>query len=131
MRPPVAEDTIDKRARRVMQPFSPAYFVIDARDEIIRFSGAETGHYLEPSPGAASLNLFGILRKDLRPAVRTAAAASTRRTAQRGAQEPERQDRRPAPAGHADRRTDQRAGVKRGCASSPSATATSVDRSSR
>ena len=72
MRSAMPEDAIDKRARRALQPFSPAYFVIDARDEIIRFSGAETGHYLEPSSGAASLNLFAILRKDLRQAVRTA-----------------------------------------------------------
>ena len=70
-RHPLAEDAIDERARRALQPFSPAYFVIDGRNEIIRFSGAEAGHYLEPSPGAASLNLFAIMRKDLRQAVRT------------------------------------------------------------
>ena len=61
IQPPLAEDAIDKRARRT-QPFSPAYVVIDVHDEIIRFSGAETGQYLEPSPGAASFNLFDILR---------------------------------------------------------------------
>ena len=73
MRQPATVDAvIDKRARRALEQFSPAYFVIDARNEIIRFSGAETGHYLEPSSGAASLNLFAILRKDLRQAVRTA-----------------------------------------------------------
>ena len=71
IQPPLAEDAIDKRARRTLQPFSPAYVVIDVHDEIIRFSGAETGQYLEPSPGAASFNLFDILRKDLRQAVRS------------------------------------------------------------
>ena len=45
---------------RVMQHSAPAYFVIDRNHEVTRFSGAETGHYLEPSQGAASLNLFSI-----------------------------------------------------------------------
>ena len=57
---------------RVMQHSAPAYFVIDRNHEVIRFSGAETGHYLEPSQGAASLNLFSIVHKSLRPAVRAA-----------------------------------------------------------
>lgn len=46
--------------------------MIDSRDEIIRFSGAETAHYLEPSSGAASLGLFSILTRNLRQPVRTA-----------------------------------------------------------
>jgi two-component system CheB/CheR fusion protein len=71
MRQPLAEDAIEKRARRALEPFSPAYFVIDGRNEVIHFSGAETGHYIEPSSGAASFNLFAILRKDVRQAVRT------------------------------------------------------------
>jgi two-component system CheB/CheR fusion protein len=66
------EDRIDKAIARVMQQYAPAYFVIDRNHEISRFSGAETGAYLEPSEGAASLNLFNIVRKALRPAVRTA-----------------------------------------------------------
>ena len=70
--PAMAENAVDARARRALEPFSPAYFVIDARNEIIRFSGAETGHYLQPSSGPPSLNLFAILRKDLRQTVRTA-----------------------------------------------------------
>ena len=57
---------------RVMQHSAPAYFVIDRNHEVTRFSGAETGHYLEPSQGAASLNLFSIVHKSLRPAVRAA-----------------------------------------------------------
>jgi two-component system CheB/CheR fusion protein len=66
------EDRIDKAIGRVMQQYVPAYFVIDRNLEISRFSGAETGAYLEPSEGAASFNLFNILRKALRPAVRAA-----------------------------------------------------------
>ena len=66
------EDRIDKSVRRVMEQYAPAYFVIDRNHEILRFSGSEARHYLEPSPGAANLNLFGILHKTLRPAVRAA-----------------------------------------------------------
>ena len=49
-----------------------AFFVIDANNEIIRFSGAETAPYLEPFSGPPSFNLFAILRKDLRQPVRVA-----------------------------------------------------------
>jgi two-component system CheB/CheR fusion protein len=67
-----AEDRIDKAIGHIMQQYAPAYFVIDRNHEISRFSGAETGAYLEPSEGAANLNFFNILRKALRPAVRAA-----------------------------------------------------------
>ena len=66
------EDTIDRNARRALEHLAPAYVVIDRAQEIVRFSGAAIGRYLEPSPGAASLNLLGIVRRTLRPAVRTA-----------------------------------------------------------
>ena len=69
---PRVQDRIDHGVRRVMEKHSPAYVVIDKHHEILRFSGGEVGRYLEPSPGTASLNLFGIVRKALRPAVRTA-----------------------------------------------------------
>ena len=70
--PAVPEDSIDKQARRALQPYSMAYVVIDANNEIIRFSGVETAPYLEPSSGPASFNLSAILRKDLRQSVRAA-----------------------------------------------------------
>jgi two-component system CheB/CheR fusion protein len=56
--------------------------VIDRQHEILRFSGSEARHYLEPSPGAANLNLFSLLQKTLRPAVRSAVeqALATERT---------------------------------------------------
>ena len=38
----------------------------------MRFSGGVVGRYLEPSPGAANLGLFGILRRPLRRPVRAA-----------------------------------------------------------
>lgn len=70
--PPRVQDRIDHGVRRAMEKHSPAYVVIDKHHEILRFSGGEVGRYLEPSPGTASLDLFGIVRKALRPAVRGA-----------------------------------------------------------
>jgi two-component system, chemotaxis family, CheB/CheR fusion protein len=69
--PQAAADRIDTGARRVMEKYTPAYVVIDRRHEILRFAG-ETGKYLQPSPGVASLNLFTILQKELRPAAQAA-----------------------------------------------------------
>lgn len=65
------EDRIDRIARRALEKYSPVYVVIDKHHDILRFSGGEAGRYLEPSSGAASLNLFGMLRKVLRPIVRS------------------------------------------------------------
>jgi len=66
------EDPIEKGARYVLERHSPAYLVINRQNEIVRFSGGQTGRYLEPSAGAPTLSLFGILRKSLRPIVRAA-----------------------------------------------------------
>ena len=48
----VDEDRIDRSVRRVMEHYAPAYFVIDRQYEILRFSGSEARHYLEPSAGS-------------------------------------------------------------------------------
>jgi len=69
------DDRIDKGARRALEKYSPVYVVIDKRHEILRFSGSEIGRYLGPSPGSASLNLFDLLRKPLRSAVRASLQA--------------------------------------------------------
>lgn len=45
--------------------------VIDGDHEVLRFNG-DTGAYLQPTSGAASLNLFGLLHKSLRSATREA-----------------------------------------------------------
>jgi two-component system, chemotaxis family, CheB/CheR fusion protein len=74
--PARVEDRLDRSARRVMDKYSPAYFVIDKNHDILRFSGGEGGPYLEPSAGEASLNLFSLLRKALRPQVRGAVQRS-------------------------------------------------------
>ena len=71
------EDTIDRTARRALEQFSPADVVIDRAGDIIRFSGGTIGRFLEPSPGVASSDLFGILRRALRPSTRSAVAQAT------------------------------------------------------
>jgi two-component system CheB/CheR fusion protein len=71
--PPSGIDRIDRNARRALAKYSPVYLVIDKHRKILRFSGGEAGRYLEPSAGAASLNLFGNLRRSLHPIVRAAA----------------------------------------------------------
>jgi two-component system CheB/CheR fusion protein len=72
-------DAIDAEIQRAVEKYSPAYVVIDRQQEILRFSGGEVGRYLEPSAGAASLNLLGLVRKALRPAVRAAVQKAYRR----------------------------------------------------
>lgn len=67
-----SQDWLDKSVHRALERYSPVYVIIDKDHEILRFSGGEVGRYLEPSRGAASLNLFNILRKPLRRTVRAA-----------------------------------------------------------
>lgn len=69
---PSIDDRIDQSVRRVMEQYAPVYFVIDSNHEILRFSGGEARHFLEPSAGIASLNLFRILLKSLRASTRVA-----------------------------------------------------------
>ncbi len=72
VRPAAVQDAIDKGARRVMERYNPPHLVVDRRHQIVRFSGGAMGDYLEPAPGVPSFALFDILRKPLRPIVRTA-----------------------------------------------------------
>ena len=69
---PQDTDRIGRSAKRIADKYSPVYLVVDKGNNIVRFSGGETGQYLEPSAGAASFKLFDILRKSLRPVVRSA-----------------------------------------------------------
>jgi two-component system CheB/CheR fusion protein len=70
--PAQLDDPIERSARRALEKYSPVYVIIDRRHHILRFSGGESGRYLEPSAGAASLELLNNLRRSLRPIVRTA-----------------------------------------------------------
>jgi len=69
----LAENGIEKSARRLMEKHAPAYVVVDGNHDVLRFSG-QTEKYLAPTPGAASLNLFNLIRRALRPAARAALA---------------------------------------------------------
>ena len=82
------DDLIDRHARQALEPWSPAYVVINADHEVLRFGG-DTRHYLAPSSGTASLKLFQLLDKPLRSVVRTAvmqAFASGQRVIRDGSQ---------------------------------------------
>lgn len=65
------EDAIERNARRALEKHAPAYVIIDANHDVLRFFG-DTGRYLGPSSGTASLNLFALLHKGLRGPARTA-----------------------------------------------------------
>ena len=71
-----ADSDIDRGAARAIARYAPAYLVVDRHHEILRFSG-QTGRYLEPAAGAASLNLFQLLHTDLRAVVRAALNQAT------------------------------------------------------
>lgn len=66
------DDPIERSARRAFEKHSPVYVVIDRHHHILRFSGGEARRYLEPSAGAANLELLNNLRRSLGPTVRTA-----------------------------------------------------------
>jgi two-component system CheB/CheR fusion protein len=63
------DDRVDRHVRRMLEKYSPAYVVIGTNHDVLRFGG-DTGRYLSPSAGAASLNLFGLLHKHLREPTR-------------------------------------------------------------
>jgi two-component system, chemotaxis family, CheB/CheR fusion protein len=54
----------------VLQQYAPVGVVINSQLEIIQFRG-QTGAYLEPSPGRASLNLLSMVKEELRLDLRT------------------------------------------------------------
>lgn len=64
-RQPTADTGLAKRAERLAERHAPAYVVVDGDAEILHFSG-RTGRYLEPSAGAANLNLLNLVHRDLR-----------------------------------------------------------------
>ena len=66
------DERIDKNARRLMEQHYPPHVVVDARHQIVRFSGGAIGPYLEPAAGAPSFALFDMLRRPLRSPVRAA-----------------------------------------------------------
>ncbi|NJK38659.1 MAG: PAS domain-containing protein [Oscillatoriales cyanobacterium RM2_1_1] len=55
----------------ILNQYAPVGVVVNAQLEIIQFRG-QTGAYLEPSPGQASLNVLSMVKEELRLELRTA-----------------------------------------------------------
>jgi two-component system CheB/CheR fusion protein len=66
-----AEGEFDPRIARVVARYTPAFVVIDRRQNVRQFSGP-IGKYLEPASGAASLNLSGLIHAELRVPLQSA-----------------------------------------------------------
>nr|WP_184091191.1 CheR family methyltransferase [Sphingomonas xinjiangensis] len=62
---------MSRQAEAIAERYAPAYVVVDAQYDVLHFSG-RTGRYLEPSAGAATLNLMSLVHRDLRSDVRSA-----------------------------------------------------------
>ncbi len=64
-----SDEGINRQVQGLLEKYTPAYVVINANHEVLRFAG-DTGRYLSPSTGAASLNVFSLLHKRLREPAR-------------------------------------------------------------
>ena len=64
-----SDEGINRQVQALLEKYTPAYVVINANHEVLRFAG-DTGRYLSPSTGAASLNVFSLLHKRLREPAR-------------------------------------------------------------
>jgi two-component system CheB/CheR fusion protein len=62
---------LERRAQRVAERYAPAYVITDEQFQILHFSG-RTGRYIEPTAGAASLDLMNLVHRDLRLELRSA-----------------------------------------------------------
>jgi two-component system, chemotaxis family, CheB/CheR fusion protein len=67
---------LERRAQRIAERYAPAYVITDANFQILHFSG-RTGRYIEPTAGAASLDLLQLVHRDLRLELRTALARAS------------------------------------------------------
>ncbi|MBR0645399.1 methyltransferase [Roseomonas hellenica] len=63
--------TLGKRAERLVERYAPAYVITDEDLMVLNFSG-RTGPFLDPSNGAANLNLLNLVHRDLRLDLRAA-----------------------------------------------------------
>ena len=62
---------LERRAQRIAERYAPAYVITDENFQILHFSG-RTGRYIEPTAGVATLDLLGLVHRDLRLELRTA-----------------------------------------------------------
>jgi two-component system CheB/CheR fusion protein len=67
----IVEQNLAKRASRIAESHAPPYVVVDENHDVLHFSG-RNGRFLEPSTGAASLNLLNLIHRDLRLDLRAA-----------------------------------------------------------
>ncbi|NNM75183.1 CheR family methyltransferase [Enterovirga aerilata] len=70
-RPRTPDAGLERRAQRVAERYAPAYVITDEHFQVLHFSG-RTGRYLEPSAGAATLDLLNLVHRDLRLELRAA-----------------------------------------------------------
>ncbi len=65
---------LQRRADEILlSQYSPGGVVVNSRMEVLHFRG-RTGHYIEPAPGSASLNLLKMVREEFVVEIRTAFA---------------------------------------------------------
>src|SRR5579871_1754902 len=69
---------LERRAQRIAEHYAPAYVITDDNFQILHFSG-RTGRYIEPTAGAATLDLLGLVHRDLRLELRTALSRALER----------------------------------------------------
>ncbi len=62
---------LERRAQRIAERYAPAYVITDENFQILHFSG-RTGRYIEPTAGTATLDLLGLVHRDIRLELRTA-----------------------------------------------------------
>lgn len=69
---PVGSDIgLERRAQRIAERYAPAFVITDDNFQILHFSG-RTGRYIEPTAGAATLDLLALVHRDLRLELRVA-----------------------------------------------------------
>ncbi|MDH2347640.1 CheR family methyltransferase [Bradyrhizobium sp. SSUT77] len=61
---------LERRAQRIAERYAPAYVITDGNFQALHFSG-RTGRYIEPTAGAATLDLLQLVHRDLRLELRT------------------------------------------------------------
>src|SRR5579863_3485369 len=62
---------LQRQAQRIAERHAPAYVITDESFQILHFSG-RTGRYIEPTAGAATLDLVALVYRDLRLELRAA-----------------------------------------------------------
>ena len=71
------EGNLARRAAYIAERYAPAYVIVDDQLAVLHFSSG-MGRFLDPSTGAASLNLLNLVHRDLRLELRAAMHKSVR-----------------------------------------------------